>query len=155
MALVAGSWGCGPSKEKAAVERLLSTKAPARIRMVNLSTDPVTMLSQNRQLVSELMPGTFCYFRMLPSGEQEVVFKSGDQVIGTISREFDSEKPYTILLADSGDGIDIHLIEGEMRAPTASTNLSTYYVGLDGKAPSVPITLTSDGDSYTVHPDTG
>ena len=154
-ALVAGSWGCGPSEEEIAVKRLMDTKAPARIRMVNLSSDPVTMVWQNRPIESNLKPGTFCRFRMLGAGKQEVEFKRGDEVVARISREFDSEKPYTVLLADSGDGIEMHLIDGEMRSPTASTNLSTYYVGLDGEAASVPITLTSEGQSYTVQPDTG
>ena len=154
-ALVVGSWGCGQTKEEAAVERLKNTVPPARIRMVNLSSEPITMVSQNWTLVTDLQPGESCNFRMLPSGQKEVVFKSGDRVIETISREFGPKKPYTVLIADSGNGIGVHLIDDEKLAPTASTNLSTYYVGLDGDASRVPITLTSTGQTYTIQPGAG
>ena len=137
------------------MERLKNTIPPAQMRMVNLSSNTITMVSDLGPMESNLKPGTFCDFRMLPSGDKEVVFKSGDRVIGTISRKFDPEKPYTVVLADSGNGVALYVIDDEMRSPTASTNLKTYYVGLAGAAPSVTITLTSSDQSYTIRPGTG
>ena len=154
-ALVAGSWGCGQSKEEAAVERLMNTPAPARIRMVNLSSDPITMVAEIGPLESNLGAGSFCAYRVLPSGDKEVVFMSGDRVIGTISSKFDPQKRYTVVLADSGNGIGLHLIDNEMRSPTSTMNLKTYFVGLDGNAPNVSITLTSGDQSYTIKPGSG
>ena len=158
-ALVTGSWGCGQSKEEAAMERLKNTVPPAKIRMVNLSSDPITMVADigalESNLESNLMPGQSCLFRVLPSGDKEVVFKSGDRVIGKISRKFDPRKPYTVVLADSGNGIGLELIDDEMESPTSTMNVKTYYVGLDGDAPSVSITLTSGDQSYTIKPGSG
>lgn len=153
-ALAVGSWGCGPSEEEAAVARLMDMPAPARIRMVNLSGVAITMISPIRALETNLKPGSYCKYRMLGSGSRDVVFKAGDQEIATISREFGAEKLYTAVIADTGSGLEVHLIEGEILAPTASTNLRTFYIGVGRKASSVPITLASGGNIYTVGPKT-
>ncbi len=137
------------------MERLRNTVPPAKIRMVNLSSGPITMVADIGPLESNLPAGSFCNYRVLPSGDKEVVFMSGDRVIGTISSKFDPEKRYTVVLADSGDGIGLYLSDIEMRSPTSTMNLKAYFIGLDGDAPSVPITLTSGDQSYTIKPGSG
>jgi hypothetical protein len=125
------------------------------VRILNLSDKPVGGAWDNRPIDAEVAPGAYHRFRMVPSGDQEVVLKSGGQVVGTVPIKVEEEKLYTIVAYGSGSGIKYALVTGEEYYPTASSNLQVFVLDESGKKAKGEVTLTTGSNKYVLSDSSG
>lgn len=122
-------FGCGPSREEAAIARIKNRRPPGLVRVVNLTDAPVDYAFDAAKTSQSASPSHATPFVPMPAGSHEVNVSVAGKSLAKASAEFGDREHQTAFLFKAGGTYKLVFVKGEpYQAKAGSVALAAILV---------------------------